>query len=294
MEKLKLFVLAAGIYLNLGCGPNLTNRERLERISDYYTNLEMANFRRQGLELEARVNGEVSANIWTTIDSRMIMEQKKGIIEKVSGMFMEQSAYFNSFCLHPVNEVEIVIDRIDDFGSVPLNSRIIILDEEILESIINNGDFKEDVIIIHEYAHVQHYWQDQDESRMYKEMAAIIAESLNLIRVHGYERYNQEYLVNFPIKDFNPLELLGDGAQYFAIRILVKQFFVDSFEGNITWQDNSPILEKMEQFTGFYFAEEANGQEGFDNTAKAVGLVYSGRELRLSDIRRDAFENSVR
>ena len=171
---------------------------------------------------------------------------------------------------------------------------IIVLDAETLESVARNEmDFKKDVIIIHEYAHVQHYWLDQNEPRMYREMTAIIAESLNLIRVYGYERYNQEYLVHFPIKDFNPIEILSEQAQYFAIRTLVKQLFIDSFEGRITWEGNIPALEKLEQFTGLYISEEANGSDGFDIAARDTGLIYDERSLRLIDLRREAYERSL-
>lgn len=288
-------IIVPALATAIGCGPSLTNQERLERISNYYTGLEMNNLKWQGLELEDRINDEVSANIWTTMESRIAMENKEQIIKLVRDLFTEQSAYFNSFCPHSVREIEIVIDNIgDDFGSVPSYTRIIVLDEENLELLLNHPDnMMKSIVLIHEYAHIQRYWLDQDEPRMYSELSSILVESLNSIRVHGFDSYKISYRINFDNSNFNPNELLGDQAGYYAIRTLVRQFMIDIFEGNIEYEENIDPLRKLEQFTGLYFSEEANGSEGFDIAAENAGLIYDGRALRLSDIRRRAFENET-
>ncbi len=285
-------VLAAA----LGCGPSLSNQEILRNRTEYHTELEMSDFRRQGLELEAKIEGETSANIWTTIDARVLMERKDELIEMIKSLFTDQSNYLNSFCPHPVNQVEIILDNIgNDFGSVPSYSRIIVLDEESFENLLDNPEnIKRSIALIHEYAHVQENWLDYNEPLMYRELSSIIVESLNAIRVHGFEFYKKSYRINFDKLDFQPIELLGDQAGYYAIRTLAMQFMMDAFEGRITWEGNIPPLEKMEQFTGLYFTEEKNGSEGFDDAASDAGLLFNDRPLRLNGIRRRAFENEVR
>jgi len=294
MNKLRDYVLAAALSLNLGCGSNLSQKEISQNLVNSLTRTEMGMFRQQGLELERRVNGETSANIWTTIDGRAGLEEKDDIVDMVAELFRNDTNYFNSFCSHPVNNIEIIIDGPSSkIGYVPFDTSVIVLSNEHLEEMLNDeNNYMRAFLMIHEYGHVQLWVLDKDEHMMNAELPSMVVESLNAIRIYGYERFKAEYPHPFKSDGFDRLEFLIGLASKAAARMSIKQLITGIFEGRITWDDDREPLQKLEQFAGMYFAEEANGEQGFDNAARDAGLMYRGRELRLLDIRREAYTNS--
>ena len=268
-------------------------RRHSERRPDL-TEYEMTRLRRDGLELERRINGMVNANIYITMDARALMEDKDNLIQSLSARFRDNFEYFNSFCNHPVREINIVIDSSQEtsesFGYVPFFTRIMVLDEPMLET--TNVDFLRqipDMTTIHEYAHIQLNAQDGDEPATYREFSSIIVESMNLIRLNGYEWYKEKYMNYSSIAGFNPETIFADESSYYALRLMAYQFMMDSFEENITSVDNERPLKMLEHFAGDYFSEQANGSEGFNLAAEDTGLIFNGRSLELEDIRQRAY-----
>lgn len=276
---------------------NLSSCYRLRQHSEHrpdHTEIEMAELRRDGLELERRIEGTVNANVYTTIDARALMEDKDNLIQSLSVRFKDNLEYFNSFCNHPVNEINIVIDSspqtLDSFGFVPFFTNIMVLDESMLET--TDMDFLkqiQDMTVIHEYAHIQLNAQDGDEPATYKEFSSIIVESMNLIRLYGYDWYNEKYMEYSSTAGFNPETIFSDESSYYALRLMAYQFMKDSFEGNISSDNNETPLSMLEHFARNYFKEEANRSEGFNLAAEDTGLIFNARLLELEDIRQRAY-----
>lgn len=277
---------------------NLASCYRLRQHSEQrpdFTEIEMANLRRDGLELERRIEGTVNTNVYTTMDARALMEDKNSLIQNLSVRFKDNLEYFNSFCNHPVNEINIVIDSsqetLDRFGYVPFFTRIMVLDESMLEtSEIELLRHIQDMTVIHEYAHIQLNELDGDEPATYKEFSSIIVESMNLIRLYGYDWYKERYMEYSSTAGFNPETIFSDESSYYALRLMAYQLMKDSFERNITSDNNERPLSMLEHFARDYFSEEANRSEGFNLAAENTGLIFNDRPLELEDIRQRAYD----
>lgn len=296
MDKLKLYTLSAMLSLNISCVKrHAVNEDTILRQAERDSDYEMRLLARRGLVLEERVaSSGVTANIWTTLDT-VNAPNKQELVNEVERMFTDAATYYNSFSESRFKEVEIVInDEANSLGYALRGTNVIILPKSSLQTmLLENVVNLKDVLLMHEYAHVQNHLLDPDEPESFREFSAMLAESLNFIRINGYENYNEHYLSLWNWNLFNPDQLFIAKTTHIALRVITNQLVNDFYEGRVTWDDNKEPLNKLEEFVGVYLREEANEISGFNIAASDSGLEYYGRNLRMNDIRNEAYLNII-
>lgn len=296
MNKLTEYVLYGLLSLNLSCvRRHAVNEDTVFRQAIRDSEYEMRLQQRRGLVLEKIVACTgVEANIWTTFDTTNL-RNKQELVSGAERMFIDAASYYNSFSESRFKQVEIIINEDQTSQGYAFRGTNVIvmprwaLQTMLLENVIN----LKDVTMIHEYSHLQNHFLDPDEPDSFREFSAILVESLNYIRLNGYEHYRESYLSLWNWNLFNPDQLFIAKTTHISLRIIAHQLVNDFHEGIVTWDDDKEPLNKLEEFAGIYLREEANGSSGFNIAASDSGLEYNGRNLRLNDIRNEAYMNVI-
>jgi|SRR3989338_4421327 len=143
---------------------------------------------------------------------------------------------------------------------------------------------------IHEYVHVNNYVLDTDETKLPRELTAIIFEGLSYVRENGEEGFRQTYLTNVAGNLENKENLLSEEyTDNTTLRYLSYQLINNVLNGN--YQINGNKIRGLEHFAAAYLTDIDNDDEGFDDSCMLHNIRINNEILTLQKLRQETYNS---